>query len=176
MAVGVGLVLATFLIWLAPQDDSTKSVAETSTTEVEPSGQPTTTTTAQPGTTTQPSATPASSRTTSEKVTQTKTSPEDRRSDALLGGLLAAGAAFLLAGAFFDRVTGLKAAGVEITLGAKVAEKIAGAVTPTTEEERQKVRAAYVLALEKIPLGTSPGDDPVIEAATASALETMDFE
>jgi hypothetical protein len=177
LAIGTGLLVATLLVWLAPQDDSTKSVSENATTEVESSGQQTTATTTTAGTTTtQQSATPSTSKTTSEKVTETASSPEGRRSDALLGGLLAAGAALLLAGAFFDRVTGIKAAGVEITLGAKVAEKLAAAVTPTTDEERQKVRAAYFLALEKLPPGTSPGDDPVIEAAATSALESVDFQ
>jgi hypothetical protein len=90
--------------------------------------------------------------------------------------MLAVGGALVLAGAFFERVTGLKAGGVELTLAAKVAENMAAKVTPTTDDERAKARAAFFLALESIPPGTSPGDDPVIEAATQSALERVDFE
>jgi hypothetical protein len=170
LIVGLVGLAAGFLIWLLPEGDATKSVSEVSTTKVTSSPAPTTT-----AATTTAQATPSTSTTSSDKTTETTTSGQSRRSDALIGGLLAVGAALILASAFYDRVTAIKAAGVELTLGPKVAEKLASKVTPETEEQRKKFQTAYWLAVQSIP-PTSSGDDPVIEAAVDQALSTVDYE
>jgi hypothetical protein len=175
--LGCGLLAAVVVLYLVPEDDSSKTVSEISTVKVESTGapaSPTSTTTTNATTTTE--VAPSRSSTQSDKTTKTSSSPASRPSDSLLAALFAGGLALLLLGAFYDRVTTIKAAGVELTLAAKVAEKIAAEVTPTTEEERKRVQAAYLLALNNLPPETSAGDDPVIEAVTKSALETYDFK
>lgn len=176
--LGVFVLGVTCAIWLVPADDSVSTVVETSTIAVESTPSPTsgqgpsgTGESATTGTAAQDAR--AKSNTVSTKKTETTTPPGSRRTDAALALLVAVGLGLVLVGAFFDRITTIKAAGVEVGLGAKVAGAIAAKTTPETPEEIAKVRAAYVLALDEIPPGTSPGDDPVIESAAESALETV---
>lgn len=189
LAIGLLLLGGTAVVWLAiPSDDSTSTVGESSTVSVESKPGPTTSTQASTGagqtTTADAPTTPSDSTTVSKKTTETTTPAASRRTDAALALLVALGLALVLMGAFFDRITSIKAAGVEVSLGARLTEAIASKTTPETPEERAKVRAAYVLALERLTAGrgydppTSGGDDPVIDSAADAALRSVnaDFE
>jgi hypothetical protein len=170
LVVSLLLLGATAAVLLVPEDDyswsepSTTTVAESSTVTVESTAAETATSAEQPA---------GNSETVSDKTTTTRTPVSSRPSDATIAIMLAAGLGLLLAGAFWDRITSLKAAGVEVALSAKVAEKIAAKSTPGTEDERSKVRAAYILALDQLPAGTSSGDDPLIDVVAQSALERV---
>jgi hypothetical protein len=165
ICLGSAVLIALFVVWLIPTDKTTTNVSEGSTVTV----------TSTPGTTTTTTQTgaPSTSVTRSAKNTKTTASAKSRRTDTLFGVVFGAALALILVGAFGDRIQTIKAGGVELTLQAKVAQALASKVTPQTEEERQKVEVAYVMALKSLPSGTSPGDDPVIEAATRSALRSV---
>jgi hypothetical protein len=175
--LGVVLVAIAVGAWLWPEDDSTKTVSEASTTAVESTASPTTTDAAgaaQPGT--------GTSTTQVDKTTTTTTPPASRRSGAVIAALLGIGAVLVFAGVFANRLASLKFPGGEMTVtpvGAKVAEALASKTTPETPAQKRKVRAAYVLALDELSAyGTSPGDDEIDEV-TSRALRSVrapDFE
>lgn len=172
IVIGLVVLSLTAIVWLAVDaKDSTGTVVETSTVTSTPS----------PGA---PSATgkPASN-TVSSKTTKTTNPAASRRTDAALALLVALGVAFVLVGAFFDRITSIEAAGVKVGLGARVTEAIAARTSPKTDEDRAKVRAAYWLAIERLrnrgiyDPPTSGGDDPVTQEAEAALRNVnADFE
>jgi cytoskeletal protein RodZ len=167
---GVAVLGVALAIWLVPEDSPTKTVSELSSVSVSSSGSTETSAgaTGQSG-----QVAPSSSETISRKTNKTIGPDKSRRSDTLLVALIGIGAGLVLAGAFFDRISSLKFAGVELTLQAKLAEKFAAATTPTTPEEREKAQAAWMLAWSRLPPETSPGDDAVIDAAVLDALSTV---
>ena len=183
---GLGLVIlgVTAALWLLPAEDSTSTVAETSSVEVTSTPSPGAGTTTGEASAGSGQSTPSSSSTVSTKKTETTNPPASRRSDAVLALLVALGVALVFMGAFYDRITSIKAAGVEVGLAARVTEAIAAKTTPETPEDRDKVRMASLLALEQLMAGggyyppTSSGDDPVIESAAEWALRSVnaDFE
>lgn len=102
---------------------------------------------ASPGTTTSSS----SRTTTGASATQTITKPSTKtvttrakptRSDSLILGLLGLGGAFVLAGAFYDRISGFKFLGTEVTLGAaKALEETVAELEASQKKMEQAVRS-----------------------------------
>jgi hypothetical protein len=171
--IGVALVTIALFAWLLPEEDTTKTVSEGSTTAAESTAAPTIP--AEEGSTMPGQESGSGTSTTKvEKTTETTTPPASRRSEALVAALFGVGAVLILAGVFANRITSLKFPGGEIALvQAKVAEALAAKTTPRTPEERDKVRAAYLLASqEALAAGVSPGDD-YIEEVTSRAIETV---
>jgi hypothetical protein len=180
LLAGLALLVAAAGLWFVPDSDSVKTVKETSTvrkvsagaeTAAKASTETTTGATGTIGSSESPGT--STTDTATNKATTTTTEPSGRLTDAILAGILALGGALVLAGAFFDRITSIKAAGVEVGLAAKVTEKLAAATTPETPEDKAKLRAAYYLTLDRLPPGTSSGDDAIIEAAAHDAMVTV---
>jgi hypothetical protein len=180
--IAIGAVLVAFFpIVLLTESGSTKTVTEVSDSNTESIAAGTgTTTTGTNSTTADPTSTslaePSRGKTHSNKTTTT-TSPKPNRSEALLAGLLAAGAVLVLAGAFFDRIKSVKVGGTEITLrddqAAALSAQMAKKTTPGMQDE-ERLKAAFLLAARKVP-PTSSGDDPVYDYAANYGLRSVGY-
>jgi hypothetical protein len=179
LVAGVWLVAFAVAIWLNPESETIATVHEESTvTVVAPAAAASlaaAATTPQQGqspATAAPAPTTQTTETKTDKTTKTTTPPASKRSDLLITTLLAIGAAGVLVGVFLSRITGIKVAGVEVALAAKVAGIVAAKTTPKNPDQKAKTGVATLRALRAAEeLGASTGDDVVLEQLADEALD-----
>lgn len=152
--VGVVLVGVGFASWYLQRDSGSSTVTEryTRAETVKETSAPAETSEevqsfagASPGTTTSSSKRTTTGGTSAEtvrrpatKIVKTEAKPE--RSDALILGFVGFGCAFILAGAFYNRITALKFPGGEVTLASSELEKSVGEMKLSLESTKNAVK------------------------------------